>query len=82
MTRTIIAREDLQRRLLREARMNPDCADLRHIAVYAQDDGKWAIGHVRVGPSRQWCERWVNDVQKRLRKQFLCEPKERHKTCI
>lgn len=81
MRRSTIGREDLQRRLLLEARMSPDCEDLLHIAVYTKDDGDWAVGHVRVGPSGRWCERWVNEVQKRLRRQYLCEPKERRNPC-
>lgn len=57
--------------------MNADCADLQHIAVYPLGSGDWAVGHVRVGPTGQWSERGVNEVQKRLRRQFQLDSTER-----
>ena len=50
------------------------CSDLADVSIYDCGDGRWTIGHVRLGPSKQCCERALSAVQRQFAKVFLLIP--------
>lgn len=72
--KTWIHRKVLTASLLLNLKQKELCSDLVDISVYDRGDGRWAIGHVRLGPSRQYCRTTLSAVQSQFAKVFLLIP--------
>jgi hypothetical protein len=72
--KTRIRRKELEASLLLNLRQKDLCSDLADVSVYDCGDGRWTIGHVRLGPSKQCCETSLSAVQSQFAKVFLLIP--------
>ena len=72
--KTRVRRKELEASLLISLRQKEGCSDLADVCVYDCGRGRWTIGHVRLGPSRQCCETSLSAVQRQFAKVFLLIP--------
>lgn len=72
--KTWIRRKELTASLLLSLKQKDLCSDLADVTVYDCGNGRWTIGHVRLGPSRQCSETSLSAVQSQFAKVFLLIP--------
>jgi hypothetical protein len=72
--KTWIRRKELTASLLLSLKQKEVCSDLADVRIYDRGDGRWTIGHVRLGLSQQCCEATLNAVQREFAKVFLLIP--------
>jgi len=72
--KTWIGREELETSLLLNLKQKERCSDIEAVRVYECGNGRWTIGHVRLGLSGECCEITLNMVENQFAKVFLLLP--------
>ena len=69
--KTWIGKKELEATLLISLRQKEGCSDIADLCVYRCGNGRWTIGHIRLGSSRNCNDSALGLVERQFAKVFL-----------